>query len=102
MDLKKLQEILLQHVPAAAVSYCTGLWQELPFDFKLRKSRQSKVGDFTCKTDRTPQITVNKDLHPYLFLMTYVHEVAHVRVHQLFGFKAEAHGVEWQQTFQQL
>jgi hypothetical protein len=102
MDLKKLQEILLQHVPASAVDYCTLLWQELPFDFKLRKSRQSKVGDFTCKTGHTPQITVNRDLHPCLFLMTYVHEVAHHRVHQQYGHKAEAHGDEWKRSFQVL
>jgi len=102
MDLRKLEEILIQHVPGPAVVYCTHLWQLLPFDFKLRKSRQSKVGDFTCKTGNTPQITVNKDLNPYLFLMTYVHEVAHHRVHQQYGFRAEAHGKEWKKTFQEL
>jgi hypothetical protein len=102
MDLKKVEEILKQHVPANAVEYCTHLWRELPFDFKLRKERQSKVGDFTCRTGHTPQISVNRDLHPFLFLMTYVHEVAHLRVHQTYGYKAEAHGEEWKTTFQSL
>src|SRR5205085_12340227 len=40
------------------------------------------------------------DLHPFLFLMTYVHEVAHLRVHRKFGFKAEAHGEHWKTNFQ--
>ena len=102
MNLKTIQEILTQHVPANAVEYCTHLWQERPFNFKLRKARQSKVGDFSCRTGHTPQITVNRDLHPCLFLMTYIHEVAHLRVHQLHGFKAEAHGGEWKQAFQDL
>ncbi len=102
MDSKKIENILLQHVPALAAGYCTVLWQELPFDFKLRKSRLSKVGDFTCRSGKTPQITVNRDLHPYLFLMTYVHEVAHLRVHTARGFRAEAHGEEWKSTFQVL
>ena len=102
MDLKKLEEILSQHVPAPAVEYCTRLWVDFPFDFKLRKSRQSKVGDFTCKTGTTPQITVNHDLNPYLFLMTYVHEVAHHWVHRQYAFRAEAHGDEWKKIFQQL
>jgi len=31
-----------------------------------------------------------------------VHEVAHLHVHQKYGFKAEAHGAEWQTTFQEL
>lgn len=102
MDLRKLEELITQHVPAPAVEYCIRLWQDLPFDFKLRKSRQSKVGDFTCKTGVAPQITVNKDLNPYLFLMTYIHEVAHHRVHQHHGFRAEAHGKEWKKKFQEL
>src|ERR1041385_7700189 len=102
IDVKKIEGILTQHVPLNSVGYCTGLWQEMPFDFKLRKSRLSKLGDFTCRTGRTPQITVNKDLHSYLFLMTYIHEVAHLRVHQHYGFKAEAHGEEWKHAFQTL
>jgi SprT protein len=102
MDLKKVESILMQHVPAKAVSYCTMLWQEFPFSFKLRKSRRSKVGDFTCRSGQSPQITVNSDLHPFLFLMTYVHEVAHLHVHKALGFKAEAHGEDWKKTFQTL
>lgn len=102
MDPKKIENILVQHIPAVAVSYCARLWEELPFDFKLRKSRLSKVGDFTCRSGKSPQITINRDLHPFLFLMTYVHEVAHLHVHQALGFKAEAHGEDWKATFQAL
>ncbi len=102
MDSEKIESILSHHVPAEAVAYCTNLWQELPFDFKLRKSRLSKVGDFTCRSGYTPQITINKDLHPFLFLMTYVHEVAHLRVHKAHGFRAEAHGEKWKTTFKEL
>ncbi|MBI1768556.1 MAG: transcription elongation protein SprT [Bacteroidetes bacterium] len=102
MNFKEIEDILVKHVPTNAVGFCVSLWQEYPFNFKLRKARQSKVGDFTCKTGHVPQITVNRDLHPFLFLMTYVHEVAHLRVHQLHGFKAEAHGDEWKSVFQNL
>jgi len=102
MDFEKIKNILALHVPANAVAYCAQLWQETPFNFKLRNERLTKVGDFTCRTGSTPQITVNKDLHPFVFLMTYVHEVAHLRVHQRYGRKAEAHGDEWKSAFQQL
>ncbi len=100
--VEKLTSILNKHIPAPAVSYCLQLWQANPFKFKLRKSRQSKIGDFSCKHGQTPQITVNDDLHPYLFLITYVHEVAHLHVHQRYGHKAEAHGEEWKDTFRDL
>lgn len=101
-SLDKLTTILTAHVPAPAVPYCLQLWQQSPFKFKLRKSRQSKVGDFSCKHGQTPQITVNNDLHPFLFLITYVHEVAHLHVHQRFGHRVEAHGEEWKTSFRDL
>jgi len=98
----KLRDILDKHVPASAVEYCIQLWKDSPFKFKLRKSRQSKVGDFSCKHGETPQITVNNDLHPFLFLITYVHEVAHLRVHKEYGNKVEGHGEEWKDKFREL
>ncbi|MBS1487761.1 MAG: transcription elongation protein SprT [Bacteroidetes bacterium] len=102
MQEEKLKQILAHYVPLPAVNYCLQLWQESPFEFKLRKKRISKIGDFTCGTKRKPRITVNNNLNPHLFLMTYVHEVAHLKVHLKHGFKAEAHGAEWKHFFRQL
>jgi len=100
--VEKIVSILNTHIPAPAVPYCLQLWQSNPFKFKLRKARQTKIGDFSCKHGQTPQITVNNDLHPYLFLITYVHEVAHLHVHQQHGHRVEAHGEEWKNTFREL
>lgn len=102
MQIEEIRQILTRHVPPLAVDYCLHLWQESEFIFKLRKNRVSKVGDFTCGTNKRPRITVNDNLAPHLFLMTYVHEVAHLRVYIQQGYKAEAHGAEWKQTFQRL
>lgn len=100
--VEKITNILNTHVPAPAVPYCLQLWQSNPFKFKLRKSRQTKIGDFSCKHGQAPQITVNNDLHPYLFLITYVHEVAHLHVHKQYGNRVEGHGEEWKNTFREL
>lgn len=97
-----LRNLLEQHIPASAVNYCVELWEQKPFLFKLSKKRTSKSGDFTCIQGRNPRITINKDLHPFEFLITYVHEVAHHHVHKNYGFRAEAHGTEWKRTFQEL
>jgi SprT protein len=102
MNSEKLYTILQRHVTAPALIYCFELWQRHPFEFKLRKSRISKVGDFTCHKGRLPRITINQDSHPFLFLITYVHEVAHLVVHQQHGWKPEAHGKEWKESFRQL
>jgi hypothetical protein len=98
----KVREVLSQHVPAPAIEYCFQLWHQNPFDFRLRKKRISKAGDFTCQHGHAPRITVNHDLSVHEFLITYVHEVAHLHVHKQYGFRAEAHGGEWKRSFQQL
>jgi SprT protein len=102
MNSKKILALLSEHLPAGAINYCFGLWRAQPFDFKLRKSRLTKVGDFTCYPGRHPRITVNQDLHPFLFLVTYIHEVAHLDVHRQFGNSVEGHGKEWKQAFRLL
>lgn len=102
MNLQRFNQELEPRIPEKAFDYCRGLWQQDPFQFKLRKSRITKVGDFICRPGRVPQITVNADLHPFAFLITYIHEVAHLQVHKSFGYRAGAHGKEWKQTFQKL
>ncbi len=94
--------LLQNRVPDVALPYCLQLWADSPFQFKLRKARQTKVGDFSCRPGATPQITVNEDLHPFVFLITYIHEVAHLHVHKTFGSRVEAHGSEWKKRFQLL
>jgi SprT protein len=97
----KIRHILSTHLPAQAVDYCFQLWRENPFELKLRKKRLSKAGDFTCRHQRA-RITLNHDLPAHDFLITYVHEVAHWKVHQQHGFKAEPHGPEWKHCFRLL
>ncbi|MBL7873442.1 MAG: transcription elongation protein SprT [Cyclobacteriaceae bacterium] len=93
---------LQQQLPPASLDYCVQLWEQRPFLFELSKRRASKSGDFTCRHGQAPKITVNKDLPPYEFLITYIHEVAHLHVHQKYGFRAEAHGTAWKKAFQEL
>ncbi len=102
MIFEKVQSILQQHVPSQALNYCLELWYFYKFDFKIRKSRLTKIGDFTFRTGKTPRITVNQDLDAYLFLITYIHEVAHLEVHEKHGNRIEAHGNEWKHSFQEL
>jgi hypothetical protein len=100
MNVEKVVAILQTHVPSAAVPYCIELWNKNPFDFRLRKNRVTKIGDFTFRKGQVLRITINKDLHSYLFLITYIHEVAHLMVHQTRS--RSAHGEEWKNMFQQL
>ncbi len=103
MKSTEVLSILQSHVPGTSVTYCYTLWQESSFELKITKSRQTKVGDFTSKRTRShPRITLNNDLNPYLFLVTYVHEVAHLRVYLKYGARLDPHGDEWKNTFTDL
>ncbi|MEL6484395.1 MAG: SprT-like domain-containing protein, partial [Bacteroidota bacterium] len=48
------------------------------------------------------QITVNASLNPYRFLITLVHEIAHLVAFEKFGRRIKPHGLEWKRTFQHL
>ena len=99
----KFLETFKKHVPLSAAEYCWSLWKELPFNFYITKTRQTKLGDFRYRRDQKIQtITINHDLNPYQFLITYVHEVAHYRAFEKFGLKIKPHGQEWKSTFREL
>ncbi|HET9486195.1 MAG TPA: transcription elongation protein SprT [Chryseosolibacter sp.] len=103
MNPEKIYSIIREHVPSAAMPYCYQLWQETPFDLKITRTRQTKVGDFTSKRSIAhPRITLNHELNPFLFLITYIHEVAHLRVHLHHGNRVDPHGEEWKKNFQLL
>ena len=103
MDPVKTYSILQAHLPATALPYCFQLWQQTPFQLKITRTRQTKVGDFTSRRSIAhPRITLNHDLNPYLFLITYVHEVAHLRVHLQYGNRVDPHGEEWKTGFKVL
>jgi SprT protein len=102
-DSLSVLALLNKHLPPSSVSYAHMLWQESTFKLKITKTRQTKVGDFSCAHNASNiRITLNHDLNPYLFLLTYVHEVAHLRVFLQYGAKAEAHGDVWKKTFKDL
>ena len=103
MTSERVLIILQTHVPASSLEYCFNLWKQSPFELKVTKSRQTKVGDFTSRrTKNHPRITLNNDLNQYLFLLTYVHEVAHLRVYLQYGNKVDPHGDQWKSTFTEL
>ncbi len=99
----QLRSIFQTHLPQPAVDYCISLWQRIPFSFKVLKPRTSKLGDFRYRKDRKIQtITINADLNRFQFLLTYIHEVAHLHAFEKFGLSHSPHGPEWKKEFQLL
>lgn len=97
------QEVFQKFVPPASVDYCVKLYQRLGFEFKIKKARQTKLGDyrFNPKTNKHT-ITVNNDLNPYAFLVTYLHEIGHLVAFKKYGRRIQPHGKEWKQAFKEV
>ena len=96
-------QIFYKYLPAAAAEYGHQLWQAHGFHFKVSRKRSSKLGDWRFDpVTKRHTITVNHDLNPYAFLVTYVHEVAHLLTWKLHGRKASPHGKEWKNSFREL
>ncbi|MEZ4901543.1 MAG: sprT domain-containing protein [Spirosomataceae bacterium] len=97
-----MKQILQRHVPAAAVDYCYEFWERYQFDFIATRPRQSRFGDFTARPQKRERITVNINLNPYNFLITYLHEVAHLEVYRKFNQRQPPHGIAWKSHFRDL
>lgn len=98
---------LHNRVPPAAVAYCAGLFNDLNATLKVTRPRRTKHGDFRADAQGQCVITVNESLNPYAFLITYIHEVAHLAVYRRLVQASRRrhirpHGTEWQAAFRSL
>jgi len=72
-------------------------------EFKISKSRATKLGDY-----RHPfkglghKISVNNNLNRYAFLVTTVHEFAHLLTWNDHKNKVKPHGGEWKHNFKRM
>ncbi len=68
----------------------------------LTKERQTKLGDYRhAHSGKNHRITVNGNLNKYSFLITLIHELAHLLAYQRFGHRIQPHGKEWKHTYSQ-
>jgi len=95
--LEQIKEI----VPAEALDYVRELIKTYPCTFKMVNSRKTKHGDFSRKPGGKLQITINNDLNQHRFLLTLIHEIAHLVTFRKSG-RVKPHGKEWKHNFQRL
>ena len=97
------QPFLASYVPASTAAYCAQLWELHQFELRIVRPRRTRLGDFTKKPHERPRITLNANLNPYSFLITYLHEVAHHVVYSVrYKKKVAPHGPEWKRAFREL
>ncbi len=98
MDRVQYAKVLQNYIPEKAVEKLIDLLEENPTILKITKQRKTKHGDFRVLPNKQTQVSVNHNLNPYHFLLTLIHELAHLKVYRQYG-KVQPHGKEWKQTF---
>ncbi len=90
------------HIPKASIPLIKKWIKELNILVKIKKSRNTKLGDFTVNKKEEYLISINKDLNKYAFLITLTHEIAHAFVWEKYKRKVAPHGIEWKITFKEM
>ena len=100
-QLERNSKILIKYIPENAVPTICNWIIEYDIKLKITRSRKTRLGDY-----RPPgagivnhQITVNHDLNKFSFLITLVHEIAHLTTWNKFKNKVLPHGQEWKSEF---
>ncbi len=69
----------------------------------VARERQSILGDYRHSTiGKNHRISVNGNLNKYAFLITLIHELAHLLQFEQYNNKVYAHGKEWKTIFSNL
>ena len=69
----------------------------------ITKSRKTVLGDYrNAVAGKAHRITVNGNLNKFAFLITLLHELAHLITFIRFGNRVASHGAEWKKQFSDL
>ncbi|MCC7302282.1 MAG: SprT-like domain-containing protein [Bacteroidia bacterium] len=92
--------ILEKYIPEQAADLIARWIYRYDFKLKIKRSRSTKYGDYRPRLPgRNHQISVNNDLNRYSFLLTLVHEIAHLTATEKYGYTSAPHGREWKHEF---
>ena len=97
-----MSETLSKYLPEHAVKPVFELIVANQVHLKIVNERVTRHGDYRKGLSGKHEITVNASLNKYRFLITLIHEIAHLAAFEKYGRNIKPHGIEWKLTFQQL
>ena len=97
-----MPKTLEKYIPQASVASVFQLITTHNIYLKIVNERLTRHGDYRKMPNGQHQITVNSNLNTYRFLITLIHEIAHLIAFKKYGSMVKPHGNEWKHTFQQL
>lgn len=95
---------LIPFLPPDTFEEVSQYFQNHTIHLTLTRERKSVLGDYRRPTKETPfhRISINATLHQYSFLITLLHELAHMLVFIQHKDQVMPHGSEWKFQFQQM
>lgn len=95
-------QALSTYLPDGSLSLVDDYLNNHRVEIRITRERSSKLGDYRPLPRGGHRITVNHNLNKYAFLLTLVHEIAHMKVQEHFKNRVSPHGKEWKMTFSHL
>jgi SprT protein len=96
VPVSQLEDYLPPKTADAVLSYL----HQHKVHLTVARERKSILGDYRHRTHHTNhRISVNGNLNPYAFLITLLHEIAHLLTFEQHGRYVQAHGQEWKLIF---
>jgi hypothetical protein len=96
-------DVLAQYMPLSAAPIISKWIDYFQCEFKISKNRATKLGDYRHPfKNNGHKISVNNNLNSYAFLVTTVHEFAHLLTWNEYKNKVKPHGSEWKNNFKKM
>ena len=96
-------DAIRQFLPPGSFEDVVELMHRYPLHLKIKRERKSVVGDYRPgKPGHRHTISVNGNLNQFHFLITLLHELAHLLVWVDYNDQIKPHGKEWKQRFASL
>lgn len=94
-------EALKAYLPPDTFEPVLQYLQQYGVHLTVARARASILGDYRHRTrdGGAHRISVNGNLNKYSFLITLLHELAHLLTFERWGHRVPAHGKEWQGVF---
>ncbi len=99
VPIAQLQDFLPDGVYGPVLQYLN----QYKVHLTITKERKTVLGDYRHRTlQERHRISVNGNLNKYSFLITLLHELAHLLTFEQFGNRVQAHGKEWKAVYGQV
>jgi len=93
-------EYLQQFIPEGSSQLVMNYLYQYKVHLTVTRERKTVLGDYRNAVDgKNHRISVNGNLNRYAFLVTLIHELAHLVTYIQFGNRVKAHGKEWKRVY---